>query len=95
MAKSRNKRKNGKVKKYQPKPKGISKKKLEKLLEQFKNQTINNSSEEGVVEIRTDESQLEILDDSKKKYNVVSSDSTFIEGPELSQNQEEKTSDES
>jgi len=95
MPKSKNKRKNGKVKKYQPKPKGISKRKLEKLLEQFKNQTIKNPLQEGIVELRNDESQLEISDDSKKKYNVISSDSPINEGPKLSEIQEEKTSDES
>lgn len=83
MPKSSKKRKNGKVKKYTPKPKGISKKKLDMLLQQFKQQGMMVNSKE-VAEVRMDDSTLQIEDDSKKSYNVISTEEKINEGPELS-----------
>lgn len=94
MPKSNKKRKNGKVKKYKPKPKGISKKKLEHLLKSIReNEKMNFAGSDEVLEIR-DESLLQIEDPTKKKYNVVSGESEIVQGPELSQKEDENLSGE-
>jgi hypothetical protein len=94
MPKSSNKRKNGKVKKYKPKPKGISKKKLEQVLNSLKESgKYDFLKSDDVLEIR-DESVLEIDDPTKKKYNVVLGESDIIEGPELSKKEDENLSGE-
>jgi hypothetical protein len=92
MPKSKNKRKNGKVKKYKPKPNGISKKKLEQLLKNMK-EIGNFPKPEDILEIR-DESVLEINDPDKKKYNIVLGESEISQGPELSKKEDENLSDE-
>lgn len=94
MPKSNNKRKNGKVKKYKPKPKGISKRRLEQVLNSLKESgKYDFLKSDDVLEIR-DESVLEIDDPNKKKYNVVSGEAEIIEGPELSKKEDENLSEE-
>lgn len=84
MPKSNKKRKNGKAKKYSPKPKGISKSKLEDLLRQFRQNGMMATQDE-IAEIRMDSSDLEIGDESKKSYNMLSTKDEINDGPELSQ----------
>lgn len=82
MPKSSKKRKNGKLKKYAPKPKGISKKKLDILLQQFKEQGMMVNSK-GVSEIMVDNSILQTEDDSEKSYDVISTEEKINESPSL------------
>jgi hypothetical protein len=84
MTKSRVRKKNGKPVKYTPKPTGISKTKMKKLMELIAQQQelMKLSSEApGTPEIR-EEGTLHISDEFTKKLNVVSSDK-ISEGPEL------------
>ncbi len=84
MTKSRVRKKNGKPVKYTPKPTGISKTKMKKLMELIaQQQELMKLSAEtpGTPEIR-EEGTLHISDEFTKKLNVVSSDK-INEGPIL------------
>lgn len=96
MSKSRVRKKKGKPVKYTPKPTGISKtkmKKLMELLEQYNKQTDSNENPE-VSPLRNNmEGDLIIPEEFTKKMNMASSDE-HNEGPELSMDQNNENSDE-
>jgi hypothetical protein len=84
MPKSRVRKKNGKKVKHTPKPKGLSKTKMKKLMEMIQSQ--NKSSEGGAVsEIRSENESLEISSDFTKKLNVNPSSEIDLSGPSLSE----------
>lgn len=68
MPKSSKKRKNGKVKKYTPKPKGISKTKMKKIMDIIQQQ---KDLQKEVVEVK-EEGMVHIPDDFTKKLNIES-----------------------
>ena len=82
MPKSKVRKKKGKPVKYTPKPTGISKTKMKKLMELIAQQQELMKESAETPEIREGEGSLHISDDFTKKLNVVSSDS-INEGPEL------------
>lgn len=67
MPKSSKKRKNGKIKKYVPKPKGISKTKMKKIMDFLKTQKDLQPAQPS--EIREGDS-LYISEDFSKKLNI-------------------------
>jgi hypothetical protein len=82
MPKSRVRKKKGKPVKYTPKPAGISKTKMKKLMELISQQQELMKESSETPEIREGEGSLHISEDFTKKLNVVSADS-INEGPEL------------
>lgn len=82
MGKSKVRKKNGKPVKYTPKPTGISKTKMKKLMELIAQQQELMKEAQETPEIREGEGALHISEDFTKKLNVLSSDS-INEGPEL------------
>jgi hypothetical protein len=82
MPKSKVRKKKGKPVKYTPKPTGISKTKMKKLMELIAQQQELMKEAQETPEIREGEGSLHISEDFTKKLNVVSSDS-INEGPEL------------
>lgn len=82
MGKSKVRKKNGKPVKYTPKPTGISKTKMKKLMEMIAQQQELMKEPSETPEIREGGGALHISEDFTKKLNVVSSDS-INEGPEL------------
>lgn len=96
MPKSKVRKKKGKPVKYTPKPTGISKTKMKKLMELIAQQQELMKEPQETLEIREGAGALHISDDFTKKLNVLSSDS-INEGPELQENEDSnnKFSDES
>jgi mRNA-degrading endonuclease HigB of HigAB toxin-antitoxin module len=84
MPKSRVRKKNGKKVKFAPKPKGLSKTKMKKLMEMIEQQKSSLEANKEVVENRDGSSPLEISKDFTKKLNVVANDNVDLKGPELS-----------
>ena len=82
MGKSKVRKKNGKPVKYTPKPTGISKTKMKKLMELIAQQQELMKEPSETLEIREGEGSLHISGDFTKKLNVVASDQ-INEGPEL------------
>jgi hypothetical protein len=82
MGKSKVRKKNGKPVKYTPKPTGISKTKMKKLMELIAQQQELMKEPSETLEIREGEGSLHISEDFTKKLNVVASDQ-INEGPEL------------
>jgi hypothetical protein len=82
MGKSKVRKKNGKPEKYTPKPTGISKTKMKKLMEMIAQQQELMKEPSETLEIREGGGALHISEDFTKKLNVVASDS-INEGPEL------------
>jgi hypothetical protein len=82
MPKSKVRKKKGKPVKYTPKPTGISKTKMKKLMEMIAQQqeSINESSE--TPEIREGKGDLHISEEFTKKLNVLATDQ-INKGPEL------------
>jgi hypothetical protein len=83
--KSRVRKKNGNPVKYKPKPKGLSKTKMKKLLQMIEDQQKNSAENQaGTTEIREGGGELLISPDFIKKLNV--SSSVLIDnGPELAE----------
>jgi len=86
MPKSKVRKKKGKPVKYTPKPTGISKTKMKKLMEMIAQQQelINESSE--TPEIREGKSDLHISEEFTKKLNVLATDK-INKGPELQESE--------
>jgi hypothetical protein len=82
MGKSKVRKKNGKPVKYTPKPTGISKTKMKKLMELIAQQQELLKEPQETPEIREGAGSLHISEDFTKKLNVLASDS-INEGPEL------------
>jgi hypothetical protein len=82
MPKSKVRKKKGKPVKYTPKPTGISKTKMKKLMELIAQQQESMKEASETPEIREGEGSLHISENFTKKLNVVASDS-INEGPEL------------
>jgi hypothetical protein len=82
MSKSKVRKKNGKPVKYTPKPTGISKTKMKKLMELIAQQQELMKEAPETPEIREGAGALHISEDFTKKLNVLESDS-INEGPEL------------
>jgi hypothetical protein len=82
MPKSKVRKKKGKPVKYTPKPTGISKTKMKKLMELIAQQQESMKEASETPEIREGEGSLHILENFTKKLNVLASDS-INEGPEL------------
>jgi hypothetical protein len=93
MPKSKVRKKNGKKVKYTPKPQGISKTKMKKLMEMIaEQQKLMEAQQGGSAE--TGEGVLSISDEFSKKINVTPSDQIKEEGPSLSvleENSQEET----
>lgn len=84
MPKSRVRKKNGKKVKHTPKPKGLSKTKMKKLMEMISKQNKSLEGADQISEIR-DGNSLEISPDFTKKLNVAPSSEIELNGPSLSQ----------
>jgi hypothetical protein len=82
MGKSKVRKKNGKPVKYTPKPTGISKTKMKKIMEMIAQQQELMKEPQETPEIREGAGALHISEDFTKKLNVLASDS-INEGPEL------------
>jgi hypothetical protein len=82
MGKSKVRKKNGKPVKYTPKPTGISKTKMKKLMELIAQQQELMKEPQETLEIREGGGALHISENFTKKLNVLASDS-INEGPEL------------
>jgi hypothetical protein len=82
MPKSKVRKKKGKPVKYTPKPTGISKTKMKKLMELIAQQQELMKEAPETPEIREGAGELHISEDFTKKLNVLASDS-INEGPEL------------
>lgn len=82
MPKSKVRKKKGKPVKYTPKPTGISKTKMKKLMELIAQQQELMKESPETLEIREGGGALHISEDFTKKLNVVASDQ-INEGPEL------------
>jgi hypothetical protein len=82
MGKSKVRKKNGKPVKYTPKPTGISKTKMKKLMELIAQQQELMKEAQETPEIREGAEALHISENFTKKLNVLASDS-IKEGPEL------------
>lgn len=82
MPKSKVRKKKGKPVKYTPKPTGISKTKMKKLMELIAQQQESMKEASETPEIREGEGSLHISENFTKKLNVVASDE-INEGPEL------------
>ena len=82
MPKSKVRKKKGKPVKYTPKPTGISKTKMKKLMELIAQQQELKNEAPETPEIREGAGELHISEDITKKLNVLASDS-INEGPEL------------
>jgi len=82
MPKSKVRKKKGKPVKYTPKPTGISKTKMKKLMEMIAQQQELMKEPSETLEIREGGGALHISEDFTKKLNVLASDS-INEGPEL------------
>lgn len=80
MPKSSKKRKNGKVKKHTPKPKGISKTKMKKIMDIIQQQ---KDLQKEVVEVK-EEGTLQISEDFTKKLNIESSENFSTDSVKLS-----------
>ena len=94
MAKSRVRKKNGKPVKYTPKPKGMSKTQMKKIMEMIQEQ--QKLSQEGSTEIpetREGGGELLISPEFIKKLNVNASEN-IKEGPVLSEEDKSETSEE-
>jgi len=93
--KSRVRKKNGKPVKYKPKPKGMSKTQMKKIMEMIQEQQkIAQEGPKEIPETREDGGELLISPEFIKKMNVISSEN-IKEGPVLSEedkseNQEKK-----
>jgi len=90
--KSRVRKKNGKPVKYKPKPKGLSKTQMKKLLEIMEEQQkLQRENPNQIPEIRSGEGELLISPNFTKKINLNPSDN-IEEGPELSIKEKEEIS---
>jgi hypothetical protein len=96
MPKSKVRKKKGKPVKYTPKPTGISKTKMKKLMELIAQQQELMKEAPETPEIREGKGALHISEDFTKKLNVLATDQ-INEGPELQENEDSnnKFSDES
>jgi hypothetical protein len=96
MPKSKVRKKKGKPVKYTPKPTGISKTKMKKLMELIAQQQELMKEAPETPEIREGKGALHISEDFTKKLNVLGTDQ-INEGPELQENEDSnnKFSDES
>jgi len=96
MPKSKVRKKKGKPVKYTPKPTGISKTKMKKLMEMIAQQQELMKEAPETPEIREGKGALHISEDFTKKLNVLATDQ-INEGPELQENEDSnnKFSDES
>jgi hypothetical protein len=87
MPKSKVRKKNGKNVKYNPKPTGLSKTKMKKLMEMISGQQKSmQESQDNVV--------LEISEDFSKKINLTPTDEISTDGPALSYSEENLTRNE-
>jgi hypothetical protein len=93
MSKSKVRKKNGKKVKYTPTPKGLSKTKMEKLMEMISEQR-KNAESVSQSETKYESTPLHISEESAKKLNVISSSEVSDEGPSLSVEKLEIQSDE-
>ena len=83
MPKSKVRKKNGKKVKYTPTPKGLSKTKMKKLMEMIAEQQ-KNAESVSQSEIRDESTPLHISEEFTKKLNVIPSSEVSVEGPSLS-----------
>jgi hypothetical protein len=88
MPKSKVRKKNGKKVKYNPKPTGLSKTKMKKLMEMISGQqkSMQDAGQDNVV--------LEISEDFSNKINLAPTDEISTEGPSLSYSEENLTRNE-
>lgn len=84
MPKSKVRKKNGKKVKYTPKPTGLSKTKMKKLMEMISGQQ-KEMQETGA---------LQISEDFSNKMNVIPTEEISTDGPSLSINEENLTNQE-
>jgi len=96
MPKSKVRKKKGKPVKYTPKPTGISKTKMKKLMELIAQQQESMKEAPETPEIREGKGDLHISEEFTKKLNVLATDK-INKGPELQENEDlnNKFSDES
>lgn len=96
MSKSKVRKKKGKPVKYTPKPTGISKTKMKKLMELIAQQQESMKEAQETPEIREGKGALHISEEFTKKLNVLATDK-INKGPELqeSEGSSQKSSDES
>lgn len=96
MPKSKVRKKKGKPVKYTPKPTGISKTKMKKLMELIAQQQESMKEAPETPEIREGKGDLHISEEFIKKLNVLATDK-INKGPELQENEDlnNKFSDES
>jgi hypothetical protein len=96
MPKSKVRKKKGKPVKYTPKPTGISKTKMKKLMEIIARQQESMKEAPETPEIREGKGDLHISEEFTKKLNVLATDK-INKGPELQENEDlnNKFSDES
>ncbi len=96
MPKSKVRKKKGKPVKYTPKPTGISKTKMKKLMELIAQQQESMKEAPETPEIREGKGALHISEEFTKKLNVLATDK-INEGPELQESEDlhQKSSNES
>lgn len=91
MPKSKNRRKNGKVKKYKPKNNKISKGKLEEILKFIKqNPEFKGSLGNEILEIKSEESSVSIESNSGENSNIILQETNVIN--DLADNKEDENS---
>jgi hypothetical protein len=83
MPKNKVRKKNGKKVKYTPKPKGLSKTKMKKLMEMIAQQQ-KELEAQNKAEPRDEKKPIEISEEFTKKMNVISSEAISVQGPSLS-----------
>jgi len=83
MTKSRVRKKNGKKVQYKPKPKGLSKTKMKKLMEMIAQQQ-KELEAQNKAQPRDERIPVEISEEFTKKLNVISSEAISDQGPSLS-----------
>jgi hypothetical protein len=95
MPKSKVRKKKGKPVKYTPKPTGISKTKMKKLMEIIARQQESMKEAPETPEIREGKGDLHISEEFTKKLNVLATDK-INKGPELQESEKshQKSSDE-
>jgi len=84
MPKSRVRKKNGKKVKPAPRPKGLSKTKMKKIMEMISQQKQALEAGNQLQETRTEGAPLEISGNMTKKLNVAPTGEINLQGPELS-----------
>lgn len=85
MPKSKVRKKNGKKVKYAPKPTGLSKTKMKKLMEMISGQ------QKAMEESSHESGALQISEDFSKKMNLTPSEQISTDGPVLSHAEENLT----